>query len=156
MPEKNSPTSSDEVPPPAPPSWLNTTSRAATTMATATSRARSVRGDRSVSLFCTCLASPGFSFGKGIVVCAALVPGKLAFVPVSRYPVGRAGRPVTTSATRTEEHENSTDVGRARGLGAFQAGSPGGHHRGEQRARARPRRHRRGPDDGGLPLGVRG
>ncbi|CAA9438737.1 MAG: 3',5'-cyclic-nucleotide phosphodiesterase, partial [uncultured Rubrobacteraceae bacterium] len=47
-------------------------------------------------------------------------------------------------------------VGCPRRLGAVSAGPPPGHHRGDQRPRAGPRGRGRGPDDGGLPLGVRG
>src|SRR5215218_4506864 len=53
MPEYSLPTSSLEAElPPALPSWLRTTIRAATKMATATIRANSIRGERSRALCC--------------------------------------------------------------------------------------------------------
>src|SRR3989337_3090204 len=58
--------------------------------------------------------------------------------------------------SRETGYENSPDVGYPRGNGSLQARSPVVGHRGDELSGAGPRRRRRGPDDGGLPVGVRG
>ncbi len=79
--------------------------------------------------------------------------------PFLAFPRCSRGHNVPLKYARSRgglKDEDSSDVGHPRGVGPLQARAPLVGDRGDEFIGARPRSCRWGPDDGGLPVGVRG